>query len=200
MSSEPDPNQSESPPKDQFSAAAKEKIDASRSVPPERSLWKGGYSPKAMYGSWSISVLATIGLIVAGVFFATEESAGDSAGTVWMVIGTIIVVWWIVVIGSYLYRRIGMHYELTTQRFIHQAGILMRTTDRIEVIDIDDVSYTQGIIQRMLGVGKIRITGSDRTHPELVLYGIDKVPEIASLIDDVRREERRRRSLHIESI
>ncbi|MEM8733713.1 MAG: PH domain-containing protein [Planctomycetota bacterium] len=200
MSNEPDPNHSESPPKDQFSSAAKEKIDAARSVPPERSLWKGGYSPKAMYGSWVISALATIGLIVAGVFFATEESAGDNAGTVWMVIGTIIVVWWIVVIGTYLYRRVGMHYELTTQRFIHQAGILMRTTDRIEVIDIDDVSYTQGIIQRMLGVGKIRITGSDRTHPELVLYGIDKVPEIASLIDDVRREERRRRSLHIESI
>jgi uncharacterized membrane protein YdbT with pleckstrin-like domain len=93
-----------------------------------------------------------------------------------------------------------MHYELTTQRFVHQAGVLIRQTDRIEVIDIDDVSYTQGVIQRMLGVGTIRITGSDRTHPELVLRGIDKVPEIASLIDDVRREERRRRSLHIESI
>ncbi|MFK7738619.1 MAG: PH domain-containing protein [Pirellulaceae bacterium] len=196
MSSEPDPNSTESPPKDQFSSAAKEKIDDARSVPPERSLWKGGYSPKAMYGAWVISGLATIGLIVAGVMFAT----GDNASTIWMVIGTIIIAWWVITIGVYIYRRIGMHYELTTQRFIHEAGILMRTTDRIEVIDIDDVSFTQGIIQRMLGVGKIRITGSDRTHPELVLYGIDKVPEIASLIDDVRREERRRRSLHIESI
>lgn len=143
-----------------------------------------------------MSGLVTIGLIVLGVMFAT----GESANTIWMVIGSVIVIWWLITIGTYLYRRVGMHYELTTQRFVHQAGILMRTTDRIEVIDIDDVSFTQGIIQRMLGVGKIRITGSDRTHPELVLYGIDKVPEIASLIDDVRREERRRRSLHIESI
>ncbi len=35
---------------------------------------------------------------------------------------------------------------------------------------------------------------------ELVLRGIDRVPETASLIDDVRREERRRRSLFVESV
>ncbi len=52
----------------------------------------------------------------------------------------------------------------------------------------------------MLGVGTIRLTGSDRTHPEMILAGIDKVPEVASMFDDVRRAERRRRSLHIESV
>lgn len=196
MTNEADPNSSESAPKEQFTSAAKEKIDEARNVAPERSLWKGGYSPKAMYGSWIISATVTVLIIVLGVMF----NSGENANTVWMVLGAAIVIWWIVAIGTYVYRRLSMHYELTTQRFVHQAGILMRTTDRIEVIDIDDVSYTQGIIQRMLGVGKIKITGSDRTHPELVLHGIDKVPEIASLIDDVRREERRRRSLHIESI
>lgn len=196
MSSEADSNPSASPAKEQFASAASEKMDSARAVPPERSLWKGGYSPKAMYGSWFAAVTITIVAIVLSALFAR----GDNAGTVWMITGAGILIMWCVAIGTYLYRRLGMHYELTTQRFVHQHGILMRTTDRIEVIDIDDVSYTQGIIQRLLGVGKIRITGSDRSHPELVLYGIDKVPEIASLIDDVRREERRRRSLHIESI
>ena len=187
---------SESPPLDQFSSAAAEKKNAAREVPPERSLWQGGYSPKAMYGSWLITGLATIAIIVCGFLFVT----GENSGSIWMILGAVIVALWLIVIGIYLYRRIGMSYELTTQRFIHQAGILMRTTDRIEVIDIDDVSFTQGIIQRMLGVGRIKISGSDRTHPELVLHGIDKVEEIATLIDDVRREERRRRSLHIEAI
>ncbi len=195
MSSETDPN-SHSPAKDQFTSAAAEKMESARTVPPERSLWKGGYSPKAMYGTWVISALLTIvALVLAGLFVR-----GEGSTTIWTVIGACILVWWCIAIGMYLYRRLGMHYELTTQRFVHQSGILLRQTDRIEVIDIDDVGYTQGIVQRMLGVGKIRITGSDRTHPELILHGIDKVPEIASLIDDVRREERRRRSLHIESI
>ncbi len=190
-----EPN-SESPPRDQFASAAAEKKDAALDIPPERSLWKGGYSPKAMYGSWIITAVISVALLIVGFLFVS----GDQAGMIWSILGAVIVALWIFVIGLYLYRRIGMSYELTTQRFIHQEGIFKRTTDRIEVIDIDDVSFSQGIIQRVLGVGQIRITGSDRTHPELVLQGIDKVNEIATLIDDVRREERRRRSLHIEAI
>ncbi len=119
---------------------------------------------------------------------------------IWPIIGSVIILMWVTAIANYIYRRLSVHYELTTQRFVHQAGLLVRRTDRIEVIDIDDVSYTQGIIQRMLGVGTIRISSTDRTHPELVLRGIDRVPETASLIDDVRREERRRRSLFVESV
>lgn len=195
-----DPNSdtplSESPARDQFGKAAAEKMDTANSTPPERSLWKGGYSPKAMYGTWVLAGVASIAILIGVALFAK----GDHVGTIWMVAGAVILVGWCIAIGMYLYRRLSMHYELTTQRFVHQVGILLRQTDRIEVIDIDDVSFTQGIIQRVLGVGTIRITGSDRTHPELTLYGIDKVQEIASLLDDVRREERRRRSLHIESI
>lgn len=156
----------------------------------ERSLWKGGYSPKAMYGTWAISALVTIvALVLVGMFAAEQRN-------VWLIVAAAILIWWCIAIGSYIYRRLGVHYELTTQRFVHQVGVFTRQTDRIEVIDIDDVSYKQGVIQRMLGVGTIELTGSDRSHPNLVMYGIDRVPEIASLIDDVRREERRRRSLH----
>ena len=182
---------SESPARDQFQTAAGEKMEANRNSPPERSLWKGGYSPRAMYGTWIIAAALTIlALVLVSMFAAEMQNA-------WLITGSAILLGWCYAIGMYIYRRLGMHYELTTQRFVHQHGILVRRTDRIEVIDIDDVSYTQGIIQRMLGVGTITILGSDRTHPQLVMYGIDKVPEIASLIDDVRREERRRRSLHI---
>jgi membrane protein YdbS with pleckstrin-like domain len=185
---------SESPARDRFQAAAAEKMDANRNAPVERSLWKGGYSPKAMYGTWLLAAVLTVVAIVLVALYASEQQ------NVWLITGAVILLGWCFVIGLYLYRRLGMHYELTTQRFVHQAGILVRRSDRIEVIDMDDVSYTQGIIQRMLGVGTITITGSDRTHPTLVIQGIDRVPEIASLLDDVRREERRRRSLHIESI
>ena len=52
----------------------------------------------------------------------------------------------------------------------------------------------------MFGVGSIKISSSDRSHPELVLLGIEDVKNIADTIDDVRRKERRRRGLHIESI
>ena len=190
----PNGQSSDQPAKERFESAIAGKMQDASGTPVERGLWEGGYSAKSMYGVWLLSAIVTIALLIAMGLYAKGEN------TPWMIAATCIVLWWCFVIGLYLYRRLSMHYELTTQRFIHQSGLLLRQTDRIEVIDIDDVSYTQGIVQRMLGVGTIRLTGSDRTHPELVIKGIDGVPKVASLIDDVRREERRRRSLHIEQI
>jgi hypothetical protein len=77
---------------------------------------------------------------------------------------------------------------------------LWRETDRIEAIDIDDVSFSQGPVERMLGVGSIRILSSDQSHPTMDLPGIENVRAVASLIDEVRRQERRKRGLYVESV
>lgn len=161
----------------------------------ERQLWQGGYSGQAMIGSWVVAgVSSLVVLIVAGLLTAA------SAGFSWLVGGGLVVLLWLWLAGLLCYRKLSMNYELTTQRFVHQSGILTRKSDRIEVIDIDDVTYRQGLIQRMVGAGSILITSSDRSHPELVLPGIADVKRVADLIDDVRRKERLRRGLHIETI
>ena len=158
---------------------------------PEETLWRGGYSGKAMVGTWLLLGLISVALLVAS-FFIAEFS--------WLIAIGVIVVMWLVGALSYLWRRFGVDYALTTQRFIHKAGLLSRRSDRIEVIDIDDVSYHQGLVQRLFGVGTIIISSSDRSHPELTMVGIDQVADVAGLIDDTRRKERRRHSVHIESV
>lgn len=157
----------------------------------EETLWSGGYTPKAMVGTWLLMAVMTIALLIAP-FFVDGFSLGIAVGLIALI--------WVIGCGLYGYRRLGYHYELTTQRFIHQTGLLSRKTDRIEVIDIDDVSFKQGPVQRIFGVGNIELTGSDRTHPELSMVGIARVKEVSGMIDDTRRKERRRRSLHIETI
>ncbi|TWU42866.1 PH domain-containing protein [Novipirellula artificiosorum] len=158
---------------------------------PEENLWSGRYSSKAMLGSWIAMVAASIVVLMLPFFV--------SSFPLWLS-GVLLILIWVIGVLIYAWRRLGFHYQLTTQRFIHKTGIITQRTDRIEVIDIDDVSFTQGPVQRMFGVGTIRLTGSDRTHPELSMLGISNVSEVAGLIDDIRRKERRRRSLHIESI
>jgi uncharacterized membrane protein YdbT with pleckstrin-like domain len=112
----------------------------------------------------------------------------------------VIALLWIYAVGVFIVRRLSVHYTLTNQRFLHESGLFTRTTDRIEVIDIDDVTFRQGMIERMLGVGTIQLDSSDRTHPRLVLAGIDNVKVVSGMIDDVRRKERRRRGIHIEQV
>jgi membrane protein YdbS with pleckstrin-like domain len=157
---------------------------------PEQELWAGGYSGKAMVGSWILGGLIGIGLIVVAVLFPPAAIVAVS----------LLAIIWVGLLLTFAYRKLNIHYELTSQRFVHKRGILTRTTDRIEVIDIDDVTFQQGPVQRMLGVGTIKISSSDRTDPQLVLIGIDDVKRVADTIDDVRRRERRRRGVHIESI
>jgi hypothetical protein len=157
----------------------------------EHVLWQGSYSPKAMVGGWLLSLIVTIIACAAGAFFGPPG---------WFVAIAISLAFWGGHLVLLIYQRMSHDYKLTTQRFIHGSGILRRITDRIEVIDIDDVQVTQGFVERFLGVGTIRLLSSDVTSPLTTLSGIDDVTRISTLIDDTRRAERRKRSVHIESV
>jgi membrane protein YdbS with pleckstrin-like domain len=170
---------------------------ANTNAEPEESLWSGGYSPKAMIGSWILCLILTIALIVGMVMLPGILGEQVEKKIIWSVGTGVVIALWVIAAAVYAYRRLCVFYELTTQRFIHKHGILVRTTDRIELIEIDDVAFTQGPVQRMLNVGAIKLTSSDRSHPQLNLVGIDDVSRVSGLIDDARRKERRRRALHI---
>jgi hypothetical protein len=160
----------------------------------EQDLWSGGYSPRAMIGSWLLAGTVTVVLLV------TVLLLGPGNGWLWLAWAAISLGLWGWFGTVLLYRKLTVKYLLTSQRFVHESGLLRRVTNRIEVIDIDDVACEQGLVERMLGVGTIKIMSSDRSHPELWMRGIEGVKDVAGLIDDIRRKERRRRGVHIESI
>lgn len=182
-------------------STASEKFEAAgrnqgvEDVNDEQQLWTGGYSGKAMVGSWIVAAVVSFGLLALAVYGATISMGMLAIGAFVVILAA-----WIWLGGLYLYRRMSVQYELTSQRFLHREGIFQRRTERIEVIDMDDITCTQGFVERMMGVGTIKIDSSDRTHPVLYLRGIDNVNEVANLIDNTRRRERRKRGLHIESI
>lgn len=158
----------------------------------EQELWHGGYSPKAMIGYWLLAGVVTIAAIVVSVIVPLP--------VVWLAAGVIAATLWIVFACYLGYERLSVEYTLTNQRFVHKSGILRRKSNRVEVIDIDDVTYEQGLVERMMGVGTIKLLSSDVSDPKLTLRGIDDVQRIANLIDSTRREERRKRGLHIETV
>jgi len=159
----------------------------------EKQLWIGGYSPRAMIGVWLADGALTIALLLIWIIWVRQS-------WLWLAMALFVLLLWGYHLLLLAVRRLGVRYELTTQRLIHEHGIVRRVTDRIEVIDIDDVTFVQGIVERVFGVGTIRIVSSDRSTPELLMPGIASVKQVADLIDDVRRKERHRRGLHIEAI
>jgi membrane protein YdbS with pleckstrin-like domain len=158
----------------------------------DKPLWHGSYSAKAMVGRWLLALVITIVAVIVGIISANPAVfflAIVIAAAIWLGLGA-----WL------FYQRLSVEYELSTQRFIHRFGVMQRVTNRIEVIDIDDVQVVQGFVERLLSVGTIRILSSDTSDPVLIMPGIDRVNEIATLIDNTRRDERRKRGLHIEAV
>ena len=159
----------------------------------EIGLWSGTFCSKAMIGWWVMAVFVTVAIPILALVL-------ELPGPAWPIVLCLLAAVWLYPALLLLYRRLSVYYELTNQRFIHKSGILNRKTNRIEVIDMDDVSYQQGIVEQMLGTGSIRIESSDTSHPKITLDGIDNVEHVAQLIDDARRKERVRRGLHIEAV
>jgi len=161
---------------------------------PEEELWRGGYSSRAMLGTWIICGLVSLALLLVGIFWQPWTAAW------WLLVVVLMALPWIYYLAVLCHRRMGVRYVLTTQRFIHERGILRRINDRIEVLDMDDITFEQKLWERLTGVGTIRIASHDRSDPELFLPGIENVQQVATLFDNARLAERRRRGLHVEQI
>jgi membrane protein YdbS with pleckstrin-like domain len=159
---------------------------------PEHELWHGSYSAKAMYGGWAFAALVTV---AAAVLAALAYNPA-----VWIAVAIAVPVVWVFLLLTLVYRRLSVSYTLTSQRFLHQKGVLSRVHNRILLIDIDDVSFEQGLIDRMFNVGTITLTSTDASDPKLPMPGIDDVQRVANLIDDARREERRKRAIYMANV
>jgi len=157
---------------------------------PEHELWRGTYSPKAMYAGWAFAGFVTIAGIILAVLI-------PPAWVVVVIVGPVI---WIALALTLAYRRLSVSYVVTSQRFLLQRGLLSRVNDRVLLIDIDDVAYKQGLIDRFVNVGTITLRSADATDPILNLPGIDNVQHVTNLIDDARREERRKRAIYMANV
>jgi membrane protein YdbS with pleckstrin-like domain len=160
---------------------------------PEQVLWNGRFSSRAMLGGWITAGAFTLAVLI----FALATSL---SGPGWMVAVLAIAAAWLGMLLRLIYRQLSIRYTLTNQRLIHERGLLWRKTDRIEAIDVDDVQFSQGPVERMVNVGTVHVISSDQSTPQFNLVGIEDAPRVATLIDDVRRTERRKRAVHIESL
>lgn len=155
---------------------------------PEETLWEGRFSPKAMFGTWIflgiVAVAAIVGAVV--MMFSTWR------GYWWLPIVAMLVLAAVVAV-RYFIKRVGTRYRLSNHRFFHEEGILNRKVNPIDLITITDVSWEQGFIERMLGVGRVKIMSSDTSDPVLWVEGIEDIQNVATMIDKTRREEMMRR-------
>jgi hypothetical protein len=86
-------------------------------------------------------------------------------------------------------------YVLTTDRLKIVKGLLSRDIENYELIRIQDIDISQGVSERIFGVGDITLRGQDASSPTVVLRNISNPEEVYETIRKAWLEARKRHGL-----
>jgi uncharacterized membrane protein YdbT with pleckstrin-like domain len=96
------------------------------------------------------------------------------------------------IIGVFLF--ISMYLEkwtteraLTNRRLVIKRGFIRRKTEEISFNRIEEVNLSQSILQRILGSGDIRVTGTGAG--EIMLKNIDSPLDVQTKVNELRNWE-----------
>jgi uncharacterized membrane protein YdbT with pleckstrin-like domain len=121
--------------------------------------------------------LVLAGAIVIGlvVLFGTDSGSNWRSSFGWVAIAALVVAaLWLV--GRYV-KWISTNFVITSQRLIFRQGIIAKTGIEIPLERVNNVNFSQGIIERMLGAGDLLIESggedgqqrfTDIRHPDQV--------------------------------
>jgi uncharacterized membrane protein YdbT with pleckstrin-like domain len=82
-------------------------------------------------------------------------------------------------------------YELTTRRLRLRRGILSRSGRDFPLIRISDVSFSHGLLDRLLGCGRL-VVESAGEHGQLVLTEIPQVERVQAALFQLVEDEQAR--------
>lgn len=83
-------------------------------------------------------------------------------------------------------------YRVTNERVRIISGILGKDYEDIELIRIQDLDRTQGISERVLGIGDVVIRSHDPSHPELILRNVSEPDTVHEILRRAMLEARKR--------
>ena len=86
-------------------------------------------------------------------------------------------------------------YTITSERIKIVRGMLSRGVENYELIRIQDIDLSQGVSERLFGIGDLTIRGHDASDPQIVLRNIPKPEEVYETLRRAWLEARKRHGL-----
>ncbi|HTA03661.1 MAG TPA: PH domain-containing protein [Streptosporangiaceae bacterium] len=143
--------------------------------------WKTVLMPLLVLAATVVALLVLL-LVVPAV---RDNAAGRLA------LGAVALVIDIVFVAIPLLRWRTTTYELTNRRLRLRAGLLTRTGRDFPLTRISDVSFAQGLLDRILGCGRL-VVESPGEHGQLVLTEIPNVQGVQATLFQLVEDEQAR--------
>src|SRR6202521_1326516 len=145
----------------------------------EETLWRGTPSWALLFGKIVRAALAAVLLpliLYLGYdWLSASPAIQDKHDTIfrvgWLITFAVVLVLAIQVIIA-LARIKSTLYPITNQRVIIESGLFSKSVEDIDLRTIDDTSFQQRVLDRLLGIGNVTIVSSDKMAPTYILHGV----------------------------
>ena len=138
---------------------------------------------------WPFALLVIVAVAAAVLLVVIPHGRLQGPGRI--AVGTVALVIAAVWVGVPILRWRTTTYEQTNRRFRLRYGILTRTGRDFPLIRISDVSFSHGLIDRMLGCGRLVIESAGE-HGQLVLNEIPNVEKVQATLFQLVEDEQAR--------
>jgi uncharacterized membrane protein YdbT with pleckstrin-like domain len=119
-------------------------------------------------GKMILSVVVAAALIVAAIYLRWYR---DDLTLPWWAVLLMFVLAIIALTVPYLITRMR-RYRISNYRIDYERGLLSKRIDTLELWHVDDISFQQGLLDRIFNVGKVTVLSDDKTTPKLELEGL----------------------------
>ncbi len=129
------------------------------------------------------AALWTVGLLVALLlgYRALDAIIDGDASTPKAILGLVVTGLWVFfAVVAYMRWRFTL-FVLTTDRLITRSGVIAKNSKEIPLERINDVTFTQSIVERMLGAGDLLLDSSGDLGPARIT-AVQKPEEVQLLI------------------
>lgn len=153
----------------------------------ERTLFSG--HPAVVYSArQTVPFIVLLALAIGGGYYA-----GTTEGVL-IAIGAFLVLSGIVWL-TFLLKRIGTQYTVTTQRIILERGVLSKVQESLELFRIDHFELDKPLGMRLMGYCALRIFTSDAELERFSIYAVPGLESLANTLRECQLRERSRRNL-----
>lgn len=128
---------------------------------------------------WTFGAIVFGGMVVAGACGIAAEMDIPAFNLGLLLIPVIVVLRFLLII----WERKNQLYIITTRDITSKGGVLNRHFQTIRLNEIRSVSYTQNLLQQIVGCGNILISSAASSRPDIVLRNIDHVAKIHAAIE-----------------
>jgi membrane protein YdbS with pleckstrin-like domain len=160
-------------------------------------VFEGRSSYAAMFGSFVLAALL-VTVAIAIVVWPTQQTSPDVQRTK-VAIGLLILLFntcWI--LGKMALLK-STFYRLTPDRLEYHRGIFGRKVDNIDLFRVADYKMDRSILDRIFGIGTIRLFSSDKTDPEFLIYKVKNPKQVFEILSkSTFASDRKANIVHVE--